>query len=80
MLINKKEQEIYGKLFDITSSNYDSKYGNLKGNRRSFLISVDMKPNQADLSLLDEVPASEFLEAAYIAILKRLPEPEVEEE
>lgn len=80
MRISNEEKEIYGKLYDITSRNYDTQYGSLEGTRQNFLISVQMEANAADLGLLDEVPAESFLEAAFVSILKRLPEAEVRTE
>ncbi len=71
MLLTEKEMEIYGNLYDITSKNYDPDYGKLQGNRSAFLTSVNLESFRSDLSVLENVPTDEFLEAAYIAIVRR---------
>ena len=77
MQINEAEKKIYGKLYDITADHFDAQYGNLRGSKETFLASLGMEANRADLGLLDEVPAKDFLETAFITILKRWPEDEV---
>ena len=74
MLLSEKENSIYKQLYDITSKNFDGRYGTLQGSKGAFIASVNLEPHRTDLSVLADVPIDDFLEASYFSVLRRFPD------
>jgi len=68
-----KEQEIYGKIYDITSENYSVTGRNLPYTRKAFLASMHRGSGEADLFDLLELENLDFMQAANCKLLIRAP-------
>lgn len=69
--------EVYAKLYDVVSDNL-KKCGKCYGYKKTtFLCDVMAHPQEIDVSEYLKLPNENFLEAIYVAALKRLPDDKI---
>lgn len=70
--MTNKELSIYSKLYDVTENNLAGTGVEMGTCKDVFLKTAQVRPEYADLSLMYDVPADEYVQVMYSLILKRL--------
>ncbi len=73
-MISRAETEVYSKLFHIAKDNMESAGREMAPAEESFLITVGIAPDTADLLRLHDLDKRAYVQAAYAALLRRFPE------
>lgn len=69
----QSDREVYGKLYDIVSENMKKAGKHFGPTKNVFLLASQLEPQRTDMALLQGIPKEEIVQAAYVAVLHRLP-------
>lgn len=71
--------DIYEKIYDIVAENLYAAGRSFEYQKSTFLLEAGSAPNIVDVASYLDLPDSEFFQAIYVAVYKRLPEKKVSE-